>query len=65
MQSNLQEAARSEERLVLIEMDTPGGLDTAMRAIVKDVMASPVPVVVYVAPSGARHQYRRGPPGCP
>ncbi|MFH1027200.1 MAG: nodulation protein NfeD [Pseudomonadota bacterium] len=54
LQRNLQEAARMGDRLVLIEMDTPGGLDTAMREIVKDVMASPVPVVVYVAPSGAR-----------
>ena len=50
----LAEAARTGDRLMLIEMDTPGGLDTAMRQIVKDVMASPVPVVVYVAPSGAR-----------
>ena len=51
---HLEEAARVGDRLVLIEMDTPGGLDTAMREIVRDVMASPVPVVVYVAPSGAR-----------
>ncbi|BCS54637.1 nodulation protein NfeD [Geobacter sp. SVR] len=51
---NLNEAARRHDRLVLIEMDTPGGLDTAMREMVRDIMASPVPVVVYVAPSGAR-----------
>lgn len=51
---NLEEAARLGDRLVLIEMDSPGGLDTAMREIIRDVMASPVPVVVYVAPSGAR-----------
>ncbi len=51
---NLEESSRLGDRLVLIEMDTPGGLDSAMREIVKDVMASPIPVVVYVAPSGAR-----------
>jgi membrane-bound serine protease (ClpP class) len=51
---NLEMASRQGDRLLLIEMDTPGGLDTAMREIVKDIFASPVPVVVYVAPSGAR-----------
>jgi membrane-bound serine protease (ClpP class) len=41
-------------RLVIIKMDTPGGLDTAMRTTVQAIMNAEVPVVVYVAPSGAR-----------
>jgi membrane-bound serine protease (ClpP class) len=48
---------RAEERRAecfIIEMDTPGGLDESMRAIVKKIMTSRVPVVVYVAPSGSR-----------
>lgn len=39
---------------LLIELDTPGGLDLAMRSIVKDILSSPVPVIVYVHPGGAR-----------
>lgn len=39
---------------LVIELDTPGGLDTSMRSIVKDIIGSEVPVVVYVSPSGAR-----------
>jgi len=46
------EAERAE--LLLLHLDTPGGLDTAMREIVVKILGSEVPVVVYVSPSGAR-----------
>lgn len=54
LQRNLQDAVSHSEQLLLIELDTPGGLDTSMRAIVQSLLTSPVPVVVYVAPAGAR-----------
>lgn len=47
-------AAGTGARVLVLRMDTPGGLDTSMRAIVKSIIASPVPVVGFVAPSGAR-----------
>jgi membrane-bound serine protease (ClpP class) len=50
----LDEAGRRKAQLVILRMDTPGGLDAAMRDIVRDILASKVPVVVHVAPSGAR-----------
>lgn len=50
----LEKAVELKAQLVVLRMDTPGGLDTSMRAIIKDILASPVPVAVYVAPNGAR-----------
>jgi len=51
---NLHKAKARGAALVIMQLDTPGGLDTAMRAIIQEMLASPVPVVVYVAPAGAR-----------
>ena len=50
----IESAQRSGSRLVVLEVDTPGGLDTSMRDIIRAILASRVPVATYVAPSGAR-----------
>lgn len=50
----LDRAEREAMELVVLKMDTPGGLDTSMRAIIKRIIASQVAVISYVSPSGAR-----------
>ncbi|WP_164844097.1 NfeD family protein [Croceicoccus ponticola] len=52
--NGLIEARARDAELVILEMDTPGGLDTSMRDIIQAILAMPVPVVTYVHPSGAR-----------
>ena len=51
---SLKKAELDRAGCVVIELDTPGGLAESMRRIVQDILASPVPVVVFVAPGGAR-----------
>ncbi|MCR4404948.1 MAG: nodulation protein NfeD [Candidatus Acetothermia bacterium] len=48
------QAEQAEAQCLIIQLDTPGGLDSAMREIVQKIMGARVPVVVYVAPEGAR-----------
>jgi membrane-bound serine protease (ClpP class) len=50
----IEEAKNSGASVVVLQMDTPGGLDTSMRDIIRAILASTIPVVTYVAPSGAR-----------
>ena len=54
VEKGIQGAAADGARLVVIQIDTPGGLDTSMRTVVQAIMNAGVPVVAYVAPSGAR-----------
>ncbi len=50
----LEQAARDHDEAVIIELSTPGGLLESTRSIIQKILASPVPVIVYVAPSSAR-----------
>ena len=50
----LQKAQQSGAVLVVLELDTPGGLDSSMRQIIQAILASPVPVATWVAPQGSR-----------
>ncbi|MBV8400656.1 MAG: nodulation protein NfeD, partial [Acetobacteraceae bacterium] len=51
---SLHEAQQQDVAVVVLRLDTPGGLDSAMRDIIRALLASPIPVLAYVAPSGAR-----------
>ncbi len=53
-QSGIEHAIESGADLIIINMDTPGGLMRPMRGIVQDILGSPVPIAVYVTPAGAR-----------
>jgi membrane-bound serine protease (ClpP class) len=54
IRSAIKEADEVGSECLIIELDTPGGLMKSMHQIVKDILSSPIPVVVYVAPSGSR-----------
>lgn len=52
--NGVNEARQRNAKLLVLRLDTPGGLDSAMREIIRDILQSPVPVLSYVSPSGAR-----------
>ena len=54
IKSGIEEAEKNNSIACIIQMDTPGGLDSAMRDIVQTILDSKVPVIVYVSPAGAR-----------
>ena len=54
LSQGLETARERSAELVVITMDTPGGLDSSTRDIIADILASPVPVAVFVAPAGSR-----------
>jgi membrane-bound serine protease (ClpP class) len=54
IQRGIENSEKNRDTACIIQMDTPGGLDSAMRDIVQSIVNAQVPVVVYVAPSGSR-----------
>jgi membrane-bound serine protease (ClpP class) len=51
---SIEQSTKNRAECLVIQLDTPGGLDMSMRDIIKDIMNADLPVIVYVAPSGAR-----------
>jgi len=54
LRQGLDAAAKRNAAVIILRMDTPGGLDSAMRDIIRAILASPIPVITYVSPGGAR-----------
>ena len=54
IRTSIEQSLKDGAECLVIQMDTPGGLDLSMRDIIKDMMNANIPIVVYVAPSGAR-----------
>ena len=52
--NGLKEAGRRQAKVVVLQLDTPGGLSSSMRDIIRDILESPIPVITYVSPGGAR-----------
>ena len=50
----IEEAENNEAECLILQMDTPGGLDTSMRKMIKKMLNSPIPIIVYISPQGAR-----------
>src|SRR4030042_1673940 len=53
---SIEEARKADAEGIIILLDTPGGMDTAMRDIAKSILNAPVPVIVFVYPSGGRSE---------
>jgi membrane-bound serine protease (ClpP class) len=54
MHKALNEAKDKNATVAIVRIDTPGGLDSSMRSIIKDILAAPMPVIAYVYPNGSR-----------
>jgi membrane-bound serine protease (ClpP class) len=54
LRQGFEAAAERDAALMILRIDTPGGLGSSMREIIQDILASPIPVITYVSPSGAR-----------
>lgn len=52
--TEIEEANAAQDELIILRMDTPGGLDTSMRQIIKSIQKSKIPVATFIAPSGSR-----------